>query len=136
DNALHWLDEFHVDGLRWDMTLYVRTVKGDESNPKENLADGWSLMQWINTDIAQKHPKALTICEDLQKNPYLTKDAGAGGSAFGSQWDAAFVHPVRQAIITPDDADRDMNAVAAAIAFNYDGQAVKRVIYTESHDEV
>ncbi|MBS3784209.1 MAG: 1,4-alpha-glucan branching protein, partial [Anaerolineae bacterium] len=26
DNALMWLTEYHVDGLRWNMTLYIRTV--------------------------------------------------------------------------------------------------------------
>lgn len=136
DNALEWLREFHVDGLRWDMTLFIRTVKGDETNEAEALPDGWSLMQWVNEEVAAQFPGALTIAEDLQKNEYITKDTGAGGAGFGSQWDAAFVHPVREAIITPGDAARDMNSIAAAIAHNNEGQAVKRVIYTESHDEV
>lgn len=136
DNALNWLEEFHVDGLRWDMTLFIRTVKGDETNEAEQLTDGWSLMQWINTQVHERFPKALTIAEDLQKNEWITKDAGAGGAAFGSQWGAAFVHPVREAIITPNDADRNMDAVADAIRFSYEDSMVKRVIYTESHDEV
>ena len=29
DNALMWLEEYHVDGLRLDMTLYMRTVNGE-----------------------------------------------------------------------------------------------------------
>ncbi len=136
DNAMHWLEEFHVDGLRWDMTLFIRSVKGNETNGAENLPDGWSLMQWINEEVREAFPGAITIAEDLQKNPAITNDAASGGAAFGSQWDAAFVHPVREAIITPDDASRDMNEVADAIRFSYNGSAVKRVIYTESHDEV
>lgn len=136
DNALSWLEDFHVDGLRWDMTLFIRTVKGDEKNTNEELSDGWSLMQWVNTEVAERFPGAITIAEDLQKNPFITKDAGAGGAAFGSQWSASFVHPIREAIITPNDADRDMHSVADAIIFGFEGKAVKRVIYTESHDEV
>ena len=35
DNALMWLEEYHVDGLRFDMTLYIRNVRGDEGDPGE-----------------------------------------------------------------------------------------------------
>jgi len=92
DNALMWLEEHHVDGLRFDMTLYMRTVDGEGS---ESLPDGWSL----------------------------------------AQWDARFVHPVRQAVIAADDDHRSMHAVAGALK-PAAGDAFRRVIYSESHDEV
>jgi 1,4-alpha-glucan branching enzyme len=53
-----------------------------------------------------------------------------------TQWDARFVHPVRQALITPHDADWDMYAVRDAICSRYNSDSFERVIYTESHDEV
>jgi len=40
DNALYWLDEMHADGLRWDMTLFVRTVYGDQNDSGQSLEDG------------------------------------------------------------------------------------------------
>ena len=40
DNALMWLEDYHVDGLRMDMTLYIRSVRADG---EPNLPDGWSL---------------------------------------------------------------------------------------------
>ncbi len=46
------------------------------------------------------------------------------------------MHPIRKAIITPHDEDRDMVAVRDAITFRYGDDAFARVIYTESHDEV
>jgi 1,4-alpha-glucan branching enzyme len=58
------------------------------------------------------------------------------GASFTAQWDSHFVHPVRQAVITPRDEDRDMMAVGNALAFRYNSDAFQRVIYTESHDEV
>lgn len=133
DNALMWLDEFHVDGLRMDMTLYIRSVRSDG---EPNLPDGWSLVQWINGEVREKHPGKITIAEDLQNNEWLTKGAGAGGAGFSSQWDARFVHPIRQAVATPDDGQRSMPAVADAIRSLYNGDAFQRVIYSESHDEV
>ena len=128
-----WVEEYHVDGLRMDMTLYIRSVRADG---EPNLPEGWSLIQWINREIREKHPNTLTIAEDLQDNEWLTKRAEDGGAGYGAQWDARFVHPVREAIITGDDDRRDMNRLREAIEWKYNNDAFQRVIYTESHDEV
>jgi len=133
DNAMMWVDEYRVDGLRMDMTLYIRSVRADG---EPNLPDGWSLLQWINNDIREKHPNVLTIAEDLQHNDWITKPTVDGGAGYGSQWDDAFVHPIRDAVIAADDEHRSMHAVAKAICHRYNGDAFQRVIYTESHDEV
>jgi 1,4-alpha-glucan branching enzyme len=74
------------------------------------------------------------IAEDLRSDPAVTAPAGEGGAGFGAQWDPAFVHPVRAALIAPDDAARDLGAVAAALSAD-PAAAFQRVIYTESHDE-
>ena len=75
DNALMWVEDYHVDGLRMDMTLYIRSVRADG---EPNLPDGWTLLQWINGEIREKHPNTLTIAEDLQHNDWLTKPVGRG----------------------------------------------------------
>jgi len=136
DNALFWLEEYHVDGLRFDMTLYIRTVRGDEGDPGDALADGWSLMQWINDEIEDRFPGRIAIAEDLRDKAEITAPTGDGGAGFGAQWDARFVHPIRAALIAHEDEARSMAQVAAAIAHTYDDDAFRRVIYTESHDEV
>ena len=128
-----WLEEYHVDGLRFDCTHFIRTPNGPGS---ADLPDGWSLLQGINNQVAQKFPGRITIAEDLQNNKWLTKDVGAGGAGFGSQWDANFVHPIRQAVITPQDEHRSLLAIRDAICYRYNDDAFDRVIYSESHDEV
>jgi 1,4-alpha-glucan branching enzyme len=133
DNALMWLEDFHVDGLRFDMTLYMRTVNGEGS---EELADGWSLMQWVNTEMQRVRPGALTIAEDLQNNSWLTGPVTEGGAGFGAQWDARFVHPVRRTVVACLDEHRSMHDVAAAVALPGGADAFTRVVYSESHDEV
>ena len=135
DNALFWLDEFHVDGLRFDMTLYIRNYEGHETEADTN-GDGWSLMQWVNDEVRAAHPKAITIAEDLRTKDHMTADTAEGGAGFGSQWDAAFVHPVREVLISPDDDARDMGAIEGALTHRYNGDPFQRVVYTESHDEV
>jgi 1,4-alpha-glucan branching enzyme len=133
DNAMMWLEEYHVDGLRYDMTLYIRSVRSDG---EPNLPDGWSLMQWINGEVRARYPGKILIAEDLQNSDALTADIARGGGGFCAQWDANFVHPVREAVIVQNDEWRSMNAVADSIRFSYNGDPMQRVIYSESHDEV
>lgn len=136
DNAMMWIDEFRVDGLRMDMIPYIRNVNSDE-NPSTTLQEGISLLRRINGEIAEKYPWKLTIAEDLHGLDSITDYIGEGGGiGFGSQWDADFVHPVRAALIAQEDSERDMESVCMAILNKYSGDAFKRVVYTESHDEV
>jgi 1,4-alpha-glucan branching enzyme len=135
DNARRWLQQRFADGLRWDATGWIRNVYGNNNDPGNDLADGWSLMQAINAEIQQTQPWKISIAEDMQGNEWLTKDTGAGGAGFASQWEAQFVHSVRSAIITPDDSARNTYAVSDAISHIYNANAFERVIYTESHDE-
>lgn len=135
DNAVRWLEQRYCDGLRWDATGWIRNVYGNNNDPANDIPDGWGLMQWINNEIRQRQPWKLSIAEDMQQNPWLTKDTGSGGAGFTSQRDAGFVHPIRQAIIRLDDNGRNMYAVQGAIQQRYNTDAFGRVIYTESHDE-
>ena len=133
DNALMWFEEYHVDGLRFDATQFIRTFQAEDVR---DLPEGWSLLQWINSQIVQKYPGRISIAEDLQNNRWLTKDVGAGGAGFGSQWDANFVHTIRQAVIAVEDGQRSLIAIRNAIQYRYNDNAFDRVIYSESHDEV
>ena len=136
DNVLMWFEEYHVDGLRWDMTVYIKSIDGDEENPDSDIPEGWSLMQWINDEIRQRFPGKISIAEGMRNNLWVTKEVGAGGAGFNAQWDNKFVHPVRQAVISRDDTVRDLGAVSEAIEHRYDLDVFRRVIFTESHDEV
>jgi len=133
ENALMWLSQYHADGLRYDMTLYIRSV---EAGSQEMIAEGWSLLQWINSEVESRHPGKITIAEDLQNSAELTLRREHGGAHFSSQWDAAFVHPIRAALIEMEDAHRSMAAVRDALLNQYNEDVFQRVIYTESHDEV
>ena len=136
DNALFWLDAFGADGLRWDMTLYIRTVHGNQHDAGQSIADGWGFMQSVNREVRARWPEKISIAEDLQDNEWLTRGAPAGGAGFDAQWAANFVHPVRAALVAGRDEDRSMAAVRDAILDRYGGEAFARVVYTESHDEV
>ena len=132
DNALSWIHEHRMDGLRWDVTNYIRNVTGG-SHPGDDLPEGWELMRSVNREISGEQPWKLILAEDMQGDPRVTHPDGAG---FDSQWDAGFIHPVRKALIARDDAHRDMHDVAGAIRNQYGDSALHRIVFTESHDEV
>jgi 1,4-alpha-glucan branching enzyme len=126
DNARMWLDDYHADGLRWDSTVNIRRAGG------QDLADGWALLRRINDLVDATAPAKLMVAEDLQGDPALTRPTAEGGAGFDAQWDPAFSGAVRAALAAVDDGDRDLRAVAAALAH----LGPRRVIYTENHDEV
>jgi 1,4-alpha-glucan branching enzyme len=135
DNALMWLEEYGLDGLRFDATSYIRAVEGTD-DPEGALPDGLTWLQWVNDEIDAHDPRKITIAEDMQVNASVTQPVAAEGVGFNSQWDPNFIHPVRAALMALRDEDRDIEAVAAALAFRYNDDAWQRIIYTESHDEV
>jgi 1,4-alpha-glucan branching enzyme len=134
DNAIQWLDEFRVDGLRWDATSYISSINGGGSRAPDRIESGWQFMAETNTELAHRFPGRLMIAEDMQADPSVTRPAGDRGAGFGAQWDGGFVTAVRAALVPSSDADRDVAAVARALAV-HPADAFKRVIYTESHDE-
>jgi 1,4-alpha-glucan branching enzyme len=135
DNALFWLEEFRIDGLRFDSPLFIRNAHGDNNSPETDIAEGWSLLQWINEEIRRFFPGRITIAEDLMQNHWLTKSTGEGGAGFGTQWDSAFVRPVRENVVKIEDGERSMDEIARAVQFRYNEDSIQRVIYSESHDE-
>lgn len=136
DNALMWIEEFRADGLRMDAVSYIRRSKGNEHHESVDLPEGWQVLQWINKDLKLHSPHILSVAEDLGNNAALTAWVDDGGAGFDTQWDACFVHPLRAVLESPDDDARDIGAMSSAIIPSFEGDAFRRVIYSESHDEV
>ncbi len=136
DNAMMWIDEYHVDGLRFDSANNIRNVQGNNNDPANDLPEGWSLMQWITSEVKAHKPMAFTIAEDLQGNEFLTRKVDQQGAGFDVQWEPQFLSIVRDAIAAFDDAHRDLESIKESLLFNFNGDVFQRVIYTESHDDV
>ena len=135
DNALMWIEKYHCDGLRLDATSYIRFEGGGLGEDKA-IEEGNQMMREINTELNSKYPHVLTIAEDLKGHDFMTDSVESGGIGYGAQWDMNFVHPVRKTLIDTHDDSRDIQKIVDAMTFSYSGNVFKRVIYTESHDEV
>jgi 1,4-alpha-glucan branching enzyme len=133
DNALMWLEEYHVDGLRCDATNYIRATS---ESGGQDIPEGWLFLQELTREVRERYPGRIAIAEDLQHNPRLTQDARHGGAGFGSQWDPTFLCALRAAAVVPYDECRPLRRVKEALTSRYNHDAFQRIIYTESHDDV
>lgn len=134
DNALRWLQQRFADGIRWDSVGSIRNVKDQNNDPGDDIPEGWSLCQWINSEIQNAQPWKISIAEDMKDNDWITKAQGIGGAGFSAQWGAGFVNTLRSCLITPDDNSRDMYAISSMLSQRFNNGAFERVIFTESHD--
>jgi len=139
-NAEMWLNEFRLDGLRLDLTSYIRNVEGRDDDPPDhprNLdGNGWRLLREINDMARAAAPWKLIAAEDMRNNAAITRPTDQGGAGFGSQWHPDFHHVIRRVMCAYQDADRDLVELQKVIEWRFNNNAFQRVIYTENHDEV
>lgn len=116
DNFRMWMDDFHIDGFRWDAVGAMRYYDPGHVNIPE--AD--SLIQFINnTEIRANRPGVISIAEDE-----------AYGQGFHGEWDRGFGDLLIEQVVEGTDANRDMNSLWNAM----NGSGFFRVAYSESHD--
>ncbi|QZY30228.1 1,4-alpha-glucan branching protein GlgB [Nocardioides coralli] len=99
-NALYWLEEFHIDGLRVDAVasmLYLDySREPDQWSPnvhggRENL-EAVQFLQEMNGTVGKRVPGALTIAEESTSWPGVTRPTSADGLGFHLKWNMGWMH--------------------------------------------
>lgn len=129
DNALFFIDEYHVDGFRYDEASVI-----DHASP-----EGWRLLQDCTATARFRDPTAIHVAEYWGVNPKVVRPAAEGGAGFDATWNDRLRESVRRALedaARGRDAPVDLHAVAAALDSRDFPARWKVVDCIESHDEV
>jgi 1,4-alpha-glucan branching enzyme len=140
-SAVHWLDRYHVDGLRVDAVasmLYLDYSREEGewlANPhggRENL-DAISLLRRLNEDLYRTFPDTQTYAEESTAWPLVSRPTDVGGLGFGFKWDMGWMHDTIR-YLSEDPVHRRYHH--DTLTFRQIYAASENYVLPLSHDEV
>ncbi|KPJ95850.1 MAG: 1,4-alpha-glucan branching protein [Gammaproteobacteria bacterium SG8_11] len=127
DNAVFFLDEYHIDGLRYDEVTVI------------DHHGGWRFLQDLTNTVKYRKPQAIHIAEYWQDDPsWALKSTDQNGAGFDAVWYPGLRTSVRNAIAQAaqgQHAHVDLDTVKNTLYKPYNFSAAWRALqYIENHD--
>jgi len=140
-NALYWLEEFHVDGLRVDAVasmLYLDYSRSqgewvpNRHGGREHL-EAIDFLQEVNSLCAQLQPGTIMIAEESTAWEGVTRSVADGGLGFSHKWNMGWMHDTLQ-YFSRDPVHRQWHHHDLTFGLMYAWS--ERFVLPLSHDEV
>ncbi|MGU9062090.1 1,4-alpha-glucan branching protein GlgB [Clostridium perfringens] len=140
-NAMYWINEFHIDGLRVDAVsnmLYLDygreygewepNIYGENGN-----LEAIAFLKELNTIIKKEGKGAITVAEESTSWEGITKPVEEGGLGFDYKWNMGWMNDTLSYIeLDPIYRKYHHNKMNFSMMYNYS----EKFILPISHDEV
>jgi 1,4-alpha-glucan branching enzyme len=140
-NALFWLDQYHVDGLRVDAVAsmiyldYSREAGEWDANiyGGNEYLEAIGFIKELNETVYLNFPDVQTIAEESTAFPMVSKPTSIGGLGFGMKWMMGWMHDTLN-YFSKDTIYRKyhQNEITFSLAYAF----TENYMLPLSHDEV
>ena len=140
-NALYWIEEFHLDGLRVDAVasmLYLDYSRREGEwitnrfGGRENL-EAIDFIKEVNEVIYRHHPSVMLVAEESTSWPAVSRPTYLGGLGFGFKWNMGWMNDTL-VYFSKDPVHRRWHHHELTFALLY--AFTENFILPLSHDEV